>query len=82
MESLFLKLKLKMGFELNGSFTSKELDVDNTSTFQLKNIKGKSNQQSIKNMKIGDIVSLKTKGLFVKDADLDFHLKLKDEIKT
>lgn len=78
---LVSKTKVEDGFELNGSFTSKELDVDNTSTFQLKNIKGKSNQQSIKNMKIGDIVSLKTKGLFVKDADLDFHLKLKDENK-
>jgi trigger factor len=78
---LVSKTKVEDGFELNGSFTNKELDVDNTSTFQLKNIKGKSNQQSIKNMKIGDIVSLKTKGLFVKDADLDFHLKLKDENK-
>ena len=78
---LVSKTKVEDGFELNGSFTNKELDVDNTSTFQLKNIKGKSNQQSIKNMKIGDIVSLKTKGLFVQDADLDFHLKLKDENK-
>lgn len=78
---LVSKTKVEDGFELNGGFTNKELDVDNTSTFQLKNIKGKSNQQSIKNMKIGDIVSLKTKGLFVKDADLDFHLKLKDENK-
>ena len=78
---LVSKTKVEDGFELNGSFTNNELDVDNTSTFQLKNIKGKSNHQSIKNMKIGDIVSLKTKGLFVKDADLDFHLKLKDENK-
>ena len=45
---LVSKTKVEDGFELNGSFTNKELDVDNTSTFQLKNIKGKSNQQSIK----------------------------------
>jgi trigger factor len=33
-------------------------------------------------MKVGDVISLKTKGLFVKDSDLDFHLKLKDENKA
>jgi trigger factor len=69
---------VKQGYELNGRFTNKEFDIENLSTFQLKNIKGKSNKETIKKMKIGDVVSLKIKDLFLKDSDLDFHLKLND----
>jgi len=76
---LVSKTSVEKGLELNGSFINKEFNIDNTSTFQLKNIKGNSNIESIKKMKIGDSISLKTKGLFMQDADLDFHLKLKDE---
>ena len=78
---LVSKNSISDGFEINGSFINKELNVDNTTTFQLKNIKGKANIGSIKSMKIGELVSLKTNGLFVKDSDLDFHLKLNDDNK-
>ncbi len=75
---LISKSDIKEGYELNGSFINKEFEVDNSSTFQLKNIKGKSNKETIKKMKIGDLVSLNIKDLFLKDSDLDFHLKLND----
>ena len=78
---LVSKNSISDGFEINGSFINEELNVDNTTTFQLKNIKGKANIGSIKSMKIGEVVSLKTNGLFVKDSDLDFHLKLNDDDK-
>ena len=78
---LVSKNSISDGFEINGSFINKELNVDSTTTFQLKNIKGKANIGSIKSMKIGEEVSLKTNGLFVKDSDLDFHLKLNDDNK-
>ena len=78
---LVSKNSISDGFEINGSFINEELNVDNTTTFQLKNIKGKANIGSIKSMKIGEEVSLKTNGLFVKDSDLDFHLKLNDNNK-
>ena len=78
---LVSKNNISDGFEINGSFINEELNVDNTTTFQLKNIKGKANIGSIKSMKIGEVVSLKTNGLFVKDSDLDFHLKLNDDNK-
>ena len=78
---LVSKNSISDGFEINGSFINKELNVDNTTTFQLKNIKGKANIGSIKSMKIGEVISLKTNGLFVKDSDLDFHLKLNDDNK-
>ncbi len=78
---LVSKNSISDGFEINGSFINKELNVDNTTTFQLKNIKGKANIGSIKRMKIGEVITLKTNGLFVKDSDLDFHLKLNDDNK-
>lgn len=78
---LVSKNSISDGFEINGSFINKELNVDNTTTFQLKNIKGKANIGSIKSMKIGEVITLKTNGLFVKDSDLDFHLKLNDDNK-
>ena len=78
---LVSKNSISDGYEINGSFINKELNVDNTTTFQLKNIKGKANIGSIKRMKIGEVITLKTNGLFVKDSDLDFHLKLNDDNK-
>tara|TARA_B110000003_G_C16594146_1_gene512988 strand:+ start:226 stop:1551 length:1326 start_codon:yes stop_codon:yes gene_type:complete len=76
---LVSRTDVKQGYEINGKFTNKEYEVENLSTFQLKNIKGKSNKETIKKMKIGDVVSLKIKDLFLKDSDLDFHLKLNDK---
>ena len=78
---LVSKNSISDGYEINGSFINEELNVDNTTTFQLKNIKGKANIGSIKSMKIGELITLKTNGLFVKDSDLDFHLKLNDDNK-
>ena len=76
---LVSRTDVKQGYEINGKFTNKEYEVENLSTFQLKNIKGKSNKETIKKMKIGDVVSLKIKDLFLKDSDLDYHLKLNDK---
>ena len=56
--------------------------VENSSTFQLKNIKGKLNIDSIKKMKIGESIVLKTKGLFNEESDLTFHLKLNENNKN
>ena len=78
---LVSKNSISDAFEINGSFINKELNVDSTTTFQLKNIKGKANVGAIKSMKIGEVLTLKTNGLFVKDSDLDFHLKLNDDNK-
>ena len=70
------------GFEINGIFKNSEYEIENTTSFKIENIKGKSNQDLIKEMKIGDSVQFKTKNLFEKDSDLSFHLKLNDENKT
>tara|TARA_B100000953_G_scaffold75634_2_gene61127 strand:- start:5346 stop:6671 length:1326 start_codon:yes stop_codon:yes gene_type:complete len=78
---LVSKLNVEDGFELNGIFKNSELEVENSSTFQLKNIKGKLNIDSIKKMKIGESIVLKTKGLFNEESDLTFHLKLNENNK-
>ena len=75
------KLNVEDGFELNGIFKNSELEVENSSTFQLKNIKGKLNIDSIKKMKIGESIVLKTKDLFNEESDLTFHLKLNENNK-
>ncbi len=79
---LVSKNNIEDGFEINGIFRNSEYEIENTSSFKIENIKGKSNQDLIKEMKIGDSVEFKTKNLFEKDSDLSFHLKLNDENKT
>ena len=48
----------------------------------MKDVKGKSNKELFKKLKISESLELKTKGLFTKDADLTFHLKLNDDNKN
>ena len=78
--------KVEDGFEINGTFSNVEFEVENKSNFKLENIKGKSNKEILSNLKLGESVDLKTKGLFKNESDLSFHLKLneenKDKIKT
>jgi len=78
---LISKNSVENGFEINGSFNNKEFDVDNSTSFKLENIKGKSNKDLIKKMKVGELVKFKTKNLFDKDSDLSFHLKLNEKNK-
>jgi trigger factor len=78
---LVSKNTIEDGLEITGTFTNEELEVNNPSTFQLKNIKEKSNKEAFKNLKIGESIDLKTKKLFNEDSDLSFHLKLNDQNK-
>ena len=78
---LVAKTQIEDGFEINGKFSNEEFEVDNTSNFQLKDLKGKSTKELFKKLKISESIMLKTKGLFIKDADLTFHLKLNDDNK-
>ena len=78
---LVSKKVIEDGLEINGTFSNQDLEVNNSSTFQLKNIKGKSNKEAFKALKIGGSLGLKTSGLFKEDSDLSFHLKLNDQNK-
>ena len=83
---LLAQNRIEDDFEINGNFKNEDFEIDNKSNFKLKDIKGKSNKELLKKLTIGDSVELKTKGLFTKDSDLTFHLKIddqkKDEIKV
>ena len=78
---LLSKTTVEEGLEINGTFSNEEFEVNNPSTFQLKNIKGKSNIEAFKNLKTGESLDLKTKELFNEESDLSFHLKLNDQNK-
>jgi len=78
---LLSKTNVEEGLEINGTFSNEEFEVNNPSTFQLKNIQGKLNIEAFKNLKIGASLDLKTKELFNEDSDLSFHLKLNDQNK-
>ena len=65
---LISKKVIEDGLEINGTFSNQDLEVNNSSTFQLKNIKGKSNKEAFKALKIGGSLGLKTSGLFKEDS--------------
>ncbi len=52
---------------ITGTFINEEKEIDKKSTFKLDKIKGKVNQKKFLGAKVGDVVILKTKGLFTDD---------------
>jgi len=59
---------------VTGTFVNEEKEIDKKSTFKLKDIKGKTNHKKLIGAKVGEILSLKTKGLFNDDHLLQNHL--------
>ncbi len=59
-----------------GSFTNEEKEIDNATTVSLDKIKGKKNLDKFVGAKVGDVIALKTKGLFNDDHDLIAALKI------
>tara|TARA_R110001632_G_scaffold153025_2_gene270768 strand:+ start:14275 stop:15597 length:1323 start_codon:yes stop_codon:yes gene_type:complete len=55
---------------VTGTFTSEEKEIENKATINLSDLKGKSNLKKFVGNKIGDVVELKTKGLFSDDHKL------------
>ena len=62
--------------EITGAYTNEERDIDNTVTLTLDKFKGKSTTKQFVGAKAGDVITLKTKGLFDDDHDLMHALKL------
>jgi len=71
---LIAKDKVEDGDEITGTFTSDENDIDKPTTFSTEIIKGKKQLKALKDAKIGDVITLKTKGLFNDDHDNQKHL--------
>ncbi len=60
--------------ELTGTFTNEIEEIDNKTTIELKNIKAKKATDDLVGKKVGDVITLKTKGLFKEDYQLSSAL--------
>lgn len=62
--------------EITGVFENEEKGINNKATFTLDKFKGKATEKQFVGAKVGDVVTLKTKGLFEDDHDLMHFLKV------
>lgn len=62
--------------EVTGKFTSEENGIENVATITLDKLKGKTNPKKFIGAKVGEVISLKTKGLFNDVNDLMTFLKV------
>jgi len=65
--------------EVNGTFTNEEEEIDNKTTIELENIKSKKAIDALLGKKVGESVTLKTKGLFKEDYLLSSSLGIAKE---
>ncbi|MBL4888279.1 MAG: trigger factor [Flavobacteriaceae bacterium] len=80
---LISQTDITKGSEVTGTFVNADNDIDNKATFEIEKIKGKKQLDLLLNSKVGDTVSLKTKGLFAEDYDYNNYLKVpQDDAKT
>lgn len=73
---LVSKTVMTEGDELTGVFKNEEKEIENSATLTLDKFKGKSNTKKFIGAKIGDVFTLKTKGLFNNEHDLMNALKV------
>ena len=64
---------------VTGTFVNEEKEIENKSTINLSDIKGKTNLKKFVGSKVGDVIELKTKGLFSEDSKLKGALGLSNE---
>ena len=65
--------------EITGAYTNEEKEINNTVTLTLDKFKGKATAKQFIGAKAGDVIVLKTKGLFDDDHDLIHALKLEHD---
>lgn len=59
---------------VTGTFVNTKKEIDKKSTFKIDSIKGKANLKKLIGSKVGDVITLKTKGLFTDDHMLQNNL--------
>ncbi len=62
--------------EVTGIFVNEEKEINNKATFTLDKIKSKTAEKSLLGAKVGDVITMKTKGLVNDDHDLMSFLKV------
>ena len=73
---LVSKTVMTEGDEVTGVFKNEENKIDHSATLTLDKFKGKVNSKKFYGAKIGDIITLKTKGLFNDEHGLINYLKV------
>lgn len=73
---LISKDTIEEGFDVTGTFTNEENGINNTVTISLDIFKDKKTAKKFIGKKVGDVVTLKTKGLFDDDHKLMDYLKV------
>ena len=66
---LISKKEVEKGDEITGTFTATEKEIEKKTTLSTEEIAGKKQLESLIGAKVGDTVSLKTKGMFADDHD-------------
>lgn len=66
---LISKKEVEEGDEITGTFTSNEKEIEKKTTLSTEEIAGKKQLESLIGAKVGDTVTLKTKGMFADDHD-------------
>ncbi|MFD0976628.1 trigger factor [Salinimicrobium gaetbulicola] len=67
------------GDQVTGTFKNEEEGIDATATLPIEKLKGKRNKDKFIGAKVGDVITLKTKGLFEDDHDLMEFLKVEHD---
>jgi trigger factor len=62
--------------EITGTFKNEEKDIENSTMITLDKFKGKTTEKQFIGAKVGDVITLKTKGLYKDDHDLMKALKV------
>jgi len=65
--------------EITGTFTNPEKEIDKSTTIELDSLKGKTQIKALIGAKPGDVVSLKTKGMFAQEQDNQKHFGVSAE---
>jgi len=76
---LISQTQIEKESEITGKFSNDTLNIEQDTTLTLDKLKGKSNPKLFTGAKVGDVITLKTKGLFKETQDLVNHLKLSNE---
>jgi len=70
------KETVSLDANVTGTFVNEASDINKKSTIEVKDIKGRSNRKKFEGAKVGDVLTLKTKGLFDDDHKLMGALEL------
>lgn len=71
--------EVKKDSEITGTFKNEDKEIDNTVTITLDKFKGKATEKKFIGAKPGDVITLKTKGLYEDDHELMNALKIQHD---